>query len=480
MRRLIKDMAVYGAGDFVFKFVAFAVFPIYAHLFSVEQFGVMALVTTLTSLLSLVMGLGLNNAIQRYYFDPATPEHQRPLLVMTGFWALLAWSLFVTVTALGLLFPFRELIATRYGLPWLLIIVAVAANVPGLIVTYCLDVLRLHFSPLRFTCLSGLRSLGGVLIGLGLIAFLQMDLLGYFLGLLIGALLVTPVGLWMIRKELRWGFVPEIAREVVRFGYPFIFAGMAYWVTGSLDRWMLGELSDNTNVGLYSIAYKVAGVLTFVITAFGQAWSPLVIKLTAEDPDYRTTISRLFSRFLYGLTFIGAGVSLFGKELLRLVTPEAYWSAGPTLAVLAMAIVLLGSTQITALGITLEKKPHLLAIAAWITAIANICLNMWLIPLWGALGAASATLLSYCLMSGLYLYWTQRLHPIPLEIGKLVLSLSIIPAALMMALYFDGQGTGVTTVVAKLSFCGLVLLLGLAAQLIPAARLQALMRKGLS
>src|SRR3712207_843503 len=107
MRRLIKDAAIYGVGDLIFKFVAFAVFPIYANLFSVEQFGVLALVITSAALVSVVLNLGLNNAIQRYYFEPNILEERRPVLVSTGLIVLLLWSSLVTALLLFGLHPLK-------------------------------------------------------------------------------------------------------------------------------------------------------------------------------------------------------------------------------------------------------------------------------------------------------------------------------------------------------------------------------------
>ena len=144
MNRLLKDTAIYGVGDFIFKFVSFAVFPIYANLFSVEQFGVLALVLTSASLVGLVLNLGLNNAVQRYYFEPNILEEQRPVLVSTGLVVLLLWASLVTALLLFGLHPFRDALDQRYDIEWLFLVLALSANLPSVVITYCLDVLRLR------------------------------------------------------------------------------------------------------------------------------------------------------------------------------------------------------------------------------------------------------------------------------------------------------------------------------------------------
>jgi O-antigen/teichoic acid export membrane protein len=466
MRRLIIDAAIYGVGDLIFKFVTFAVFPIYANLFSVEQFGVLALVITSAALVGVVLNLGLNNAIQRYYFEPNMLEERRPVLVSTGLIILLLWSSLVTLLLLFGLHPLKGTLEQRYDIEWLFLVLALTSNIPLLIVTYCLDVLRLHFSPWWYSLLAALRSLPAVAIGLFLIVALEQGLLGIFAGQVLGLILAVPLGLWLIRKELRWRFDFGVAREIVLFGYPFVFVSLAYWAFGSMDRWMLGELSDNTNVGLFSIAYSFAGVITFVTLAFGQAWSPYVFKLYAEDPDYRDKIGRLFSYWFFALAFIGLIISLFGYEILRLTTPETYWPAATTLSVLAMGFVLAGTTQFTPLGISLERRTNLLSVAAWITAIVNFFLNLVLIPKWGALGSGAATFVSYAALTGLYLYWAQKLHPLPLEAKKLSFSLLIVVSAPLFSGFLNSFAWSVWLIAVKALILGLVLLLGFAARII--------------
>ena len=259
----------------IFKFVTFAVFPVYAHLFSVERFGVLALVSSSAALISTVLNLGLNNAVVRYYLAPDVLQERRSVV-------LLLWSSLVTALLLFGLRPFSDALEQRYGIEWPLLVLALAANLPLLVIMYCLDVIRVHFSPWRYSLLAAVRSLPAIAISLFLVIALDQELVGYFAGQVLAFALAVPFGLWLVRKELKWRFDFGLAREIVLYGYPFIFTGLAYWMFNSMDRWMLGELSDNTNVGLYSIAYNFAGILIFVTTAFAQAWSPFAIFFTSS------------------------------------------------------------------------------------------------------------------------------------------------------------------------------------------------------
>src|SRR5688500_5255094 len=111
LRSLGKDIAVYGAADFGFRVIGFSVFPIYANVFSVEQFGIYALVTATTGFVALFANLGLNNAAQRYYWDPETLAAMRPVIVSTGLGILTAWSCGIVLLFIAGLYLAQEFIA---------------------------------------------------------------------------------------------------------------------------------------------------------------------------------------------------------------------------------------------------------------------------------------------------------------------------------------------------------------------------------
>lgn len=436
-KKLAKDTAIYGLSSFVFRFIAFAIFPIYAHTFSVADFGIMELATTLAGIVSLFMNLGMNNAVMRYYWDPGTKEADRSLVISTGLWLLLGSSVIVSGIMIALLHPWHKFIEIHYHLPWLFLILVFVSNIPSQVLVFCQDVLRLHFAPWKFTILSAFSNLFGVALILWLILRCGLGLKGFFVGGLIGLSLALPICFWLIRRDLRLELDPKLGRKLIAFGYPFIFAGLAYWIFSYTDRWMLATMTDNVQVGLYSIAFKFAFVITFINGAFAQAWSPYAVKIYSEDPNYRLVFSRLLSLWFFGLTLVGSMLTVFAPEILRLLTPPAYWPAANVMGLVTMGIVFLGTTQITVIGISLAKRTNLLSLASWITALINVVLNLILIPYWGAIGAALATLISYLILTGMYLCFTQRLHLLPLEVKKLVFSLLVIVVVLITAMAFN-------------------------------------------
>jgi O-antigen/teichoic acid export membrane protein len=272
--------------------------------------------------------------------------------------------------------------------------------------------------------------------------------------------LSIPISILFIRKDLSLVFDKNIAKELINFGYPFIIAGVGFWLFSSTDRWMLSELSSIAEVGIYSIASRFAIVVYFVNEIFGRAWPPFALKLYSEDGDHRKIYGRVFSYWFFIMTLIGALISVFSAEILQLSTPETYWRSAAPLSVLTIGVVFSSTTQITALGISLERRTHLFAIGSWGTALVNCFLNLLMIPKFGALGAALATLASYVILSSYYLYWTQRLHRFSLEIKKLGLCVIINLATIIFILNINRVELNIDGFFLKVGFILLIITLG--------------------
>lgn len=467
LRHLVRDSAIYGGTDFVSKLIAFLAFPLIAAALSPMAFGALELMLTATALLGMVANSGLNNALQRFYWDGQTEVAHRPVLVSSGLAALSL--LLLTAVALGgmALAVYRHWMQDGFApLGWIGLLAGLVLMVAGQLVQYLLDVTRLRMAPWRFAGIALVSRVMTTIAGVAAVVLLGWGLDGLVAAQALVMVAAVPLALYAVRPDLTWRVDLTAARKLMRFGHPFIYAGLAFWLFGSMDRWLLASMADVAEVGIYSVAHRFASVLLFVSMAFGQAWSPLAIKVRTDHPQhYRSLYVDILLALLCVMLVLGGGIALFSPELITWLMPAEYHKAGMSLSALALGLILQSTMQVTALGISLEKKTHLFARLSWLAAGLNLILNLAMIPSSGAFGAAVATSLSYLFLTTAYLYYTQRLHPLPMPWRKIQV-LGVLWLALAGCLMGLWQGHPVATSLVGRSLLMLICLV-VCASLIP-------------
>lgn len=423
LRRLARDSAIYGGSELLSKLIAFLAFPLIAAMLSPLAFGALELMLTATALLGIIANCGLNNALQRFYWDAQTELFQRPVLVSSG---LAGLSLFlIAALALGgsvVLVYAHWVQEEHFPLGWLGLLFGLMLMAAGQLVQYLMDVARLHMAPWRFVGIALVSRVITTTAGVGTVVWLGWGLNGFIAAQALVMLAAVPLALYAVRKDLTLRVDLALARKLMRFGHPFIYAGLAFWLFGSMDRWLLAYMSTVEEVGVYSIAYRFASIILFVSMAFGQAWSPIAIKIQADHPQiYRTIYVDILLALICSMLLIGAAVALFSTEIIIWLMPAEYHGAALVLSILTLGLILQSTLQVTAIGISLENKTYLFGRLSWMAVALNLILNLLMIPAAGAVGAAAATALSYLFLTGAYLYYTQRLHPLPLPWGKLLI-----------------------------------------------------------
>lgn len=201
-------------------------------------------------------------------------------------------------------------------------------------------------------------------------------------------------------------------RTLVGSAVPMVLSGIVLMIYLRIDQVMLGALASEAEVGFYAAAVRISEVWYFVPAAIVSSLFPRIVELRATDQAlFEQRLQRLYNL----MAFLGYGVALpvtlLAPWLVRLLFGSAYQPAGPLLAVLIWAGLFA--------NLTVARNAHFIALdwgraqlwAASAGAIANILLNLLLIPRYGAMGAAVATCLSYWVAAHGACYASPSLRP---------------------------------------------------------------------
>lgn len=410
-RDLFKDLLIYGTGDIFLKAATFLTLPFYTRIFTPEEYGIWSFVVTSVGLLNSILVLGGDSAYARFFFEAKT-EKEKQLITSTWFGFLALWSGSVILFCL----PFVGLFSTwsfgtrEHGLLFTLTLLAAPV---ALINTMCGQALRNRFQAQTFVVINVAATLLSIGFSLFGAIVLKLGLTGVLGGTFFAALVILPFRIWTVRDLLSPTFSLQILRKLLKFGVPIVPSSLAYWVFAVSDRILLGKLSNLEQVGLYTVANQVTGILAFFNGALGQAWSPHAIRVYEEHQEYAPIFfGRVMAYVLAGFGLLSVGITTFSHEILMVLTTPSFHAASFAIGPLALAIAAYATTHVTALGISLKKKTHYFAMFSWVAALLNVGLNVLLIPKWGMMAACWTTLAAYVFLTAAYLTFSQRLLPV--------------------------------------------------------------------
>jgi O-antigen/teichoic acid export membrane protein len=204
-------------------------------------------------------------------------------------------------------------------------------------------------------------------------------------------------------------------------------AALAMWVMNFGDRFMISKLLHGpyaiTQVGQYSLANKISQAMLLLYTAFQIAWPAFAYSI--EDDD---EAKRAYSYVLTYLMFIAAwaavGLSLFAPWIVHFLGRRpGFWPAATAVPALAYSSVFYAGFIVVTIATGRTRRTQFNWIAATAAALFNFGLNLWLIPAYGMLGAAYATLAASILLMILRTWNAQRVYRVAYQWRRVVVLL---------------------------------------------------------
>ena len=244
-------------------------------------------------------------------------------------------------------------------------------------------------------------------------------------GVLLGNLIVVW-GANLLLASKFWGQARTIsikwAKELFKFGSPLVFSMVGWLILNSADRYFLAYYRDLSEVGLYSLGYKVGlAVQVAVITPFQLAWGPYMLNQAARGHGQEThDYARIFTYLLLGFSFVGMGMLIFSPEIVRVLGSGKFPQAVKVVPFVILAYLFNGVYYWAGSFFHLTKRTILLSIIDFSMAGLNLLLNWLWIPKWGWWGAAFSTVITIGGVGIISLLVQQRIYPVSLEVGKLV------------------------------------------------------------
>ena len=235
-----------------------------------------------------------------------------------------------------------------------------------------------------------------VLLQIFLLAVLQKGVGGYLLGVILADATVFFCLLFLLRP---WRYFSAVqikrgtVKKILRYSLPLMPTAVLWWVTAISDRYILLHYHGAEITGLYAAASRIPTVLTFLIGVFLEAWQYAAISTKEEARALR--YGRIYSMLLPVAIIGAAGVLSVAYPLVLLIYAPEYAGAVVFVPFLTLASLFAALSSFLGSIYVVRLKSLASLFTALCGALLNVAFNFLLIPRFGGLGAAFATLVAY-------------------------------------------------------------------------------------
>ncbi|MBP1657080.1 MAG: Membrane protein [Bacteroidetes bacterium] len=442
IKRLGSDTAVYGISTILGRFLTFLLTPLYTHVLSPEDLGVVATVYAYIAFLNVIYGYGMEGAYMKYVSTLELGNRKQVFTV--PFLAIGVTSLVFS----GVIAALAQPVAAVSGIP------AGFANVvpmgAGILFLDALTIvpfaaLRMSNRARLFATIKVAGIVVNVVSNVVMLFWFRMGVEGIFLSGLLSSGITLLMLIPVIVQSLDLSWPTGILPALLKFGLPSVPAGIAGMMLQVINRPILGALRGDAAVGIFQANYRLGIFMMLLVSMFDFAWRPFFLN-HAKDPDARPLFARVMTYFVLCTTTVFLLLSFYLYDLIRwpifagrpLIAPR-FWEGFEIVPVILLAYVFLGIYNNLIAGIYIEKKTARLPLVTITAALVHVAANFLLIPPLGLMGAAWSTLLSYLLMAGMMYVIVQRIYPVRYETARLA-KIAVAAAVVYTISLFSGEG----------------------------------------
>lgn len=222
------------------------------------------------------------------------------------------------------------------------------------------------------------------------------------------------------RIQLNW----QKLKPMLVYAWPLLFMGLAGMVNEMIDRILLKQVlpegfypgKDNlAALGIYGACYKLSIFMTLGIQAFRYAAEPFFFS-EAKNKNAPELFANVMNWFVIACCIIFLIISVNLDLFLLLLRQAEYREGGLVIPVLLLANLFLGIYYNLSIWYKLKDKTHYGMYISIGGAVITIFLNLALIPFWGYMGCAVATLICYFLMAVACYFYGKKYFPIPYDL----------------------------------------------------------------
>ena len=227
----------------------------------------------------------------------------------------------------------------------------------------------------------------------------------YFVYAVVFEYVALAVGLVLVYRHFKlsifdWRYSRHIAASLLKDSWPLMLSGLVVMVYMRVDQIMIKNMIDEEAVGYYSAAVRLCEAWYFIpVTLCNSIFPAIVNAKNVSTEFYNNRMQKLYDLLTWLAIGIAVPITIFSSQIIQLLFGNEFSSAAPVLTIYIWAGVAVFLGVASSQYLINENLTKLSFFRTLIGMILNVVLNIILIPLYGIIGSAIATLISYTIVT---------------------------------------------------------------------------------
>ena len=396
----ISSMSIYTLSNVFNALIPFLLLPILSRYLSTDEYGVYSIYILLVNVLVPFTGLQISRSIVRNYIDQEIID----ISLYTS--SCIVISTISTLLITIIVISFSSFFSKLFLIPEYWLWAPIIASYGQTYLAVSLGLLQMSDRPFAYGLVRISHSLLLSLLTIYLVLQLNWKAEGPIFGHAISMLTLVPFMLFIfaytgfIKLQLSVAYIID----ALKYGLPLVPHVIGTVLVTMIDRIFISHYIGMDAVGVYAAGYQISLILFIIITSFNQVWTPwLFPKLKEGTYENRRQIVKIIYLFFSILVLCAFLFSLISFPFIQFYLDESFFDSSMVIPWLLASFVFHGMYIVMGSFLYFSKKTGLLSLATIITALVNILFNFILVPIFGVIGAAQASIISF--LFGFLLTW---------------------------------------------------------------------------
>lgn len=419
----LKHFMVIGSGTLINMILGLLTTPIITRIVNPVEYGKLSIFTMYSNIALLVLCLGLDQALVRYYYENDDKIYKKKLLFKCIKLPVLV-SIFITVFVI--LTSKFDII--NYEFDTLIMSLLCIYTIIQIIYRFSTAIVRLEYNTKLFSKLNVFLKLFYIIIVLPLVLIFQKN---YLLLLVIATVISAFICLIIsITAQIKiWNFFENdnsnntkiiSEKKLLKYAYPYIISMSITTLFQAIDKISLNYYYTYAEVGIYSSTMSLVHIFAIIQTTFNTLWMPMAIENYTKNPDNKDFYQKGNKIITIVMFFLGVTLILV-KDLFAVLLGTKYREAAYILPFLIFNPIMYTISETTVGGLVFKEKSKLQVIVALGACLTNIIGNFLLVPKFGCQGAAISTGISYIVFFTLRTIFANKYYYINFNLKKFYL-----------------------------------------------------------